>query len=162
MVDTAREKLIEAIDESFDALLDAAKATEARGHKVTGAVLDGAKEGEQEFVELVRKWTAAPTNFLENFSAMLEAQTRAQQRALDIVRDSFGGAGDYTGELQEAMRKMVRANADAARATVELARDAYTRVREGQAEEAQPARKSSRATRVPIAAGADSGKPEGD
>lgn len=157
---TTRDRLFDATNEYFDALFAAIKATEERGHKISVAVIDEAQKEQKEFLEVGRQWVDAPTHLTENLTAMLEAQTRAQERALDIIKDTFGGAGDYRADMQDAVQRMIKANAEAGRATVQVARDAYTRVRH-RGEEATPTRRS-RATRVPVAAGTNSGEPEAD
>jgi hypothetical protein len=149
---TTRDRLFEAANEYFDAMFAAVKATEGRGHKVSQALIAEAQQEQREFTEVARQWVDAPTHLTENLTAMLEAQTRVQERALDIIKDTFGGAGDYRAEMQDAVQRMIKANADAGRATVEVARDAYTRVRHRGEEEP---RKGTRATRVPVAAATD-------
>ena len=163
MADTNRDKFFDALNESYDALLTAVEAAEARGHKLSNAVIDEAREGEKEVVALARKWADAPTNVFENLEAMVEAQGRAQQRGLEFARDALGGAGEFGADVQEALRRVIKANAKAGEATAEVAqeaaRKAYTRVRRGEESElGGPTH--SKVTKAPVAVGIDTNSVE--
>ncbi len=156
MAGTTRDKFFDALNESYDALLTAVEAAEARGHKFSNAIIDEARQGETEVVALARTWSDAPGNVFENLKAMVEVQGRAQRRGLELARDALGGAGEFGNDVQEALRRVIKANARAGEATAEVAQDvvhkAYTRVRGG--EEPEPGGpKHSKATKVPVAAG---------
>lgn len=152
MAGTTRDKFFDAINESYDALFAAIEATEARGHALSKAVIDEAKTGEMEIVALARQWVDAPANVFDNLQAMLDAQARAQRRVLELASDALSGAGEYGSDIQDALRRAIKANAKAGEATVEVARKAYTRVRGGEGIESDGRRKPT-ATRVPIAEG---------
>jgi hypothetical protein len=122
-----RDKFFDAINEVYDALLAGIEATEERGHRVSKTLLAEARKGETELSKLARTWAESPSSVYENLEAMIEAQGRAQQRVLELTRDAFKGAGAYRGELQEALRRMIRANRSATDAMVEVARTATSR-----------------------------------
>lgn len=156
MAGTTRDKFFDALNESYDALLTAVEAAEARGHKLSNAVIDEARKGEKEVVALARKWADAPANVFENLEAMVETQARAQQRGLELARDALGGAGEFGNDVREALRRVIEANAKAGEATAEAAQEvvhkAYTRVRRG--EDTAPSEpKHSKTTKAPVAAG---------
>jgi|SRR3990172_7023567 len=130
MVDTIRDKFFDAINETYDALLSAIDASETRGHRVSRTVLEEARKGEKELMGLARKWVDEPTGYFENLEAAVDAQARAQQRALELARDLLGGAGEYRREVQDALRRLIKANATATEATVEALRVTYTRAME--------------------------------
>ena len=155
-----RDELLNAVNKSFAALFSAADETEARGHKLGRTVLAEARKGEQEAIELARKWADSPTNFFDNFEAVVEVQARAQRRALELARDTVGGAGEYGGELRRALGRLVTANRQAAGAVVDAVRDRYAglsgRVRR-EVEElrpvvTRPSRRRARTTRRHAAA----------
>ncbi len=160
MAGTTRDKFFDAVNDSYDALLFAIEAAEARGYRASNAVIDEARRGEKEAIALARKWTDAPTSVFENLQAMLEAQGRAQQRRLELARDALEGAGEFGTDVRDALRLVVKANAKAGEATAEaaqeVARRAYSRIRredDADAEEASSGRKHAKATKVPVAAG---------
>lgn len=160
MAGATRDKFFDAVNESYDALVTAIEAAEARRHKVSNAVIDEARRGEKEMVTLARKWVDAPTSVFDNLEAMLEVQGRAQQRRLDLARDALGGAGEFGTDLREVLGRVIKANAKAGEATAEaaqeVARKAYTRIRPGDETEIEvesDGRKHTKATKVPVAAG---------
>ena len=122
-----RDRFFDAINETCDALVAGLEATEERGHRVSRTLLSEARKGETELSKLARTWTESPRSIYENVEAMIDAQGRAQQRALELTRDAVKGAGAYRGELQEALRRMIRANRSATDAMVEVARTATSR-----------------------------------
>ena len=165
MVGTTQDKFFEAVNESYDALLTAVQAAEARGHKFSSAVIDEARKGEKEVVTLARKWADAPTDVFENLEAMLEAQGRAQQRGLELARDAWGDAGEFGADVQDALRRVIKANAKAGEATVEVAQEvaqrAYTRVRGREDPDIESdGAKPAKATKVAVAAGTDTNSGE--
>ncbi len=152
MAGTTREKFFDAINESYDALLTAIEATEARGHALSSVAIDEARTGEKEVVALAQKWVDAPSNVFENLQAMLEAQTRAQRRVLQLASDALSGAGEYGTDVQDALRRVIKANAKAGEATVEAAQKMYARGRGGEGTESD-GHKNPSATKVPVAEG---------
>ena len=159
---TAREKFFEAINESYDALLSAVEATEARGHNVSQVVLQEARKGEREVVELAQKWTGAPTSFFDNFATVVEIQARAERRALELARDALDGANEYRAQVREALERVIKANRTATDATVDALRNAFSRLRGAEEEEAEPGRRRpARLTHVPVGAKSESAESTG-
>jgi hypothetical protein len=151
-----RDKFFDAINETYDALITGIEATEERGHRVSQTLLTEARKGEKELAALAKTWVDTPTSFFENLEAMIDAQTRAQRRALELARDSLKGAGEYRGDVQDALRRMIRANRDVAEAMVEVARSATSRAAEQAERLPRPRRMrpaARRPARVPVAEG---------
>jgi hypothetical protein len=119
-----RDKFLDAVDETYAALLTALEATEQRGHQVSQLALAEARKGEQEVITLARAWADTPADAYDHLAAMIDAQMRAQQRALELARDWLKGAGEYRTDVREAVRRMIRANRAAGEAMVEVARTA--------------------------------------
>jgi hypothetical protein len=118
-----RDRFLDAVDETYGALLTALEATEQRGHKVSARALEEARKGEKEIVALARRWADSPTNVYENLTAMIDVQFRAQQRVLELAHDALSGAAEYRTEVQEALRQVIKANRKAGDATAEAARE---------------------------------------
>jgi hypothetical protein len=148
-----RDKFFDAINETYDALLTGIEAAEERGHRVSTTLLTEARKGEKELSTLARAWADSPSSVYENLEAMIDAQTRAQRRGLELARDSLKGAGEYRGEVQEALRRMIRANRTAAEAMLEVARSTGSRAAR-QADRLRPRRqarrRAARLARVPV------------
>ena len=127
---TGRDRLLDAINEGYGALLAAAEDTEARTHKVSRAVLAEARKGEHEVAELTRKWIGSPTSLFDNFEAAVDVEARAQRRALELGRDTLQGAAAYGSELRRALSRFVRAYRQAGGVASDLTRDVYVRLTE--------------------------------
>jgi hypothetical protein len=151
-----RDKFFDAIDETYNALVTALEATEARGDKVSQTLFAEARKGEREASKLARSWVDSPTSLYENLEAMIDAQARAQSRALQLARDSLKGAGAYREEVQEALRRMIQANRNIAEAIVEVSRTGASRAARGAESLPRPRRMQARTvrpSRVPVAEG---------
>jgi hypothetical protein len=127
---TGRDRLLDAINEGYGALLSAVEDTEGRGHRVSRTVLAEARKGEHEVVELARKWIGSPTSFFDNFEATVEVEARAQRRALELGRDTLQGAVGYGGELLRALKRFARAYRQTGDVAVDFTRDAYAHLTE--------------------------------
>ena len=91
----ASTKYYEALNETSDAMIDAVRAANDRGHRFTTALIEQAQENQREAVEFTRKWAASPFDVIGLMSSLTENTTKAQGRALDATRQLFG-------ELSEA------------------------------------------------------------
>jgi hypothetical protein len=151
----SRDKFLEAIDASYGALITAIEATEARGDRVSKTLLAEARKGEKELSALARSWVDAPASVYENLEAMIDAQARAQRRALELARESVNGAGAYRSEVRDALRQMIKANRAAGDVILEALREATSRAAQ-QAERLPRPRRlrphAVRPSRVPVAA----------
>jgi len=106
----ATSKFFEALNDSSDALIDAVRAANDRGHRVSTALIQSAQEGQREAVELTRKWLTAPLDIAGFYSSLIESATRTQGRTLDITRQWFGEMADAQKETREILQRVVTAN----------------------------------------------------
>lgn len=123
----AATKFFDALNEGYDALIDAVRASNDRGHRFSAALLEDVQRGQRESMELTRKWADAPLDFSNFYGTVLEATTKAQGRALEVSRQWFGELADAQGETRDALQKMVNANRHAGEAAVDLARGLFSR-----------------------------------
>ena len=126
----ATAKLFDAMNESSDALVDAVRAANDRGHRFSTALIEQAQESQREAVELTRKWIDAPLDFLGLLTSITETTTKAQGRALDATRQWFGEMAEAQQESRDVIQRMVNANRAAGEATVELTRGIFSRANE--------------------------------
>jgi hypothetical protein len=126
----AATKFFEAINETSDAVIDAIRAANDRGHRVSAALIEQAQENQREAVELAKKFIAAPLDVPGLYSSMVENATKAQGRALDATRQWFGELAEAQKETREIFQRMVKANRTASEATVETARGLFNRASE--------------------------------
>ena len=132
---TAADKYFEALTESYDAIIEAIKAGNERGFRVSNNLLAEAQRGQREAVELGRTFAADPTDVGGFYRTMMESTTKAQGRALELTRQMFDEMSDSRNEGREVIEKIVKANRAAGEAAVEAVRDVATvtadRVRTG-------------------------------
>lgn len=126
----AAGKFFEALNESADALIDATRAANDRGHRVSTALIESAQEGQRETVDLLKKWIAAPFDIAGLYSTLIESATRAQGRALEVTRQWFGELADAQKETREILQRVVTANRAVNEATADVARGVFSRATE--------------------------------
>jgi len=119
MARTTADKFLDAIGESYGAILAVMESTEGSGHKVSRTVLAEVRKAEREALALARKWVDTPTSLFENLAAAIAVQNAAEQRALELARESLTGSDAYRREVQQALGRLVRANRVSAQALSE-------------------------------------------
>ncbi len=120
---TAVDKYFEALTESYDAIIEAIKAGNERGYRVSSTLLGEAQRGQREAVDLGRKFADDPTDIGGFYRAMMESTTKAQGRALELARQMFDELSESRSEARETIEKVVKAQRAAGEAAVEAARD---------------------------------------
>jgi len=124
------DRIFDALNESYEALLEAIKAGNERGYRVSKNLIEETERGQREVLELGRKFAGDPADLAGFSTAVMEATTKAQSRALDLTRqwfEEFSGAGT---EAREAIQRVARANREAGQAAVEVARGMFSRTTE--------------------------------
>jgi hypothetical protein len=126
----AEEKFFDALNESYDALLEAIKAGTERGHRVSKELIEQAQKAQRETVDLGKKLVEAPTDLAGFYGALVEATSKAQSRTLELAREWLGELGESGKEARDALQQVMKANQAAARAAVDAARSGFARARE--------------------------------
>ena len=117
--ETAVDKYFEALNDSYDAIIEAIKASNERGYRVSTTLLSEAQRGQREAVDLGKKFAEDPTDIGGFYRAMMESTTKAQGRALELARQMFSEISESGGETRETIEKVVRAQRSAGEAAVE-------------------------------------------
>src|ERR1700694_3356944 len=123
----AATKFFEALNETSDAVIDAIRAANDRGHRVSAAFIEQAQENQREAVDLAKKFIAAPMDVSGFYSSVVENATKAQGRALGGNRQWFGELAEAQKETREIVQRVIRANRTANDATIETARGLFNR-----------------------------------
>jgi len=163
---TAADKYFEALTESYDAIIEAIKAGNERGFRVSNNLLAEAQRGQREAVELGRTFASDPTDIGGFYRTMMESTTKAQGRALELARQMFDELSESRTEGREVIEKVVKAQRAAGEAAVEATRDlvsttaervrtGVTRVTTGAAEEVSKATAAATSAVKPAAVKAD-------
>jgi hypothetical protein len=116
------QKYYDALIASYDILSDAVAKANDRGLKVTKQFATDVARGQREALELGRKLVGEPSDFGEYYTAVLEATTAAQGRALAFTQAAYQEALGAGGEARDTVEKLVEANRETAQAAVEVAR----------------------------------------
>ncbi|MBF6600803.1 MAG: hypothetical protein IVW36_09875 [Dehalococcoidia bacterium] len=119
----AIDKYFEALTDSYDAIIDAIKAGNERGLRVSSSLLSEAQRGQREAVQLGRKFAGDPTDVRGFYRAMMESTTKAQGRALELTRQMFDELSESGSETRDTIEKVVKAQRAAGEAAVAAARD---------------------------------------
>lgn len=125
--DEATSKYYEALNETSDAVIDAIRAANNRGHRFTTALIEQAQENQRDAAEITKKWAAAPFDMIGLMSSITESTTKAQGRALDATRQLFSEISDAQKESRDVMQRVIAANRTAGEASVDIARGALSR-----------------------------------
>jgi hypothetical protein len=132
---TAVDKYFDALTESYDAIIEAIKAGNDRGYRVSNSLLAEAQRGQRESVELGKKFAEDVTDVGGLYRAMMESATKAQGRTLELARQMFDELAESRTEAREVIEKVIKAQRSAGEAAVEATRDvasvAAERVRTG-------------------------------
>jgi hypothetical protein len=149
-------KIVDAITESSNALLEAARAANERGFRFSKTVLEGAEQAQQDALDLGRKFAKEPSDLSGFSSAIVEKTNEAQGRVVEFARQWASELSDAGQEAREAFSKVAQANRDAAQASFEGVRSLFGRGIEnvqdaventtGWRNEERPARKTREAT----------------
>lgn len=116
------QKYYDSLIASYDLLVDAVAKANDRGIKVTKQFATDVAKGQREALELGRKLAAEPSDLGQFYTAVLEATTAAQGRALAFTQTAYSEALGASGEARDTVEKLVKANQDTAKAAVEVAR----------------------------------------
>lgn len=116
------QKYYDSLIASYDVLVDAVTKANERGIKVSKQFTTDVIQGQREALALGKKLAAEPTDFAQYYTAVLEATTAAQGRALAFTQTAYQEALGASGEAREVVEKLVEANRETAAAAVEVAR----------------------------------------
>lgn len=118
------DKFFEAINDSYDALLDAVKSANDRGYRVSRRLIDEVERGQRDAVELTQRLASAPRDVSGFYTAAVRNVTDVQSRTLDLTRQWLDEVADSGREVRDTVRKVVEANRDAGQAAISATRDA--------------------------------------
>ncbi len=121
------DKFFNAVNEAYDALLDAAKSTNDRGYRVSRQLLDELERGQRDAIDLTRQVATSPRDVAGFYTSAVRSATDAQGRVLDLTRQLLDEVSDSQREGREVIRRVVEANRVAGQAAVEATRQVVSR-----------------------------------
>lgn len=117
------QKYYDSLLASYDLLVDAVAKANDRGIKITKQFATDVAKGQREALELGKKLAGEPSDMGQFYTAVLEATTAAQGRALTFTQTAYQEALGASGEARDVVEKLVQANQETAKAAVEVARN---------------------------------------
>jgi hypothetical protein len=138
------DKFFDAVNDAYDALLDAARSANERGYRVSRRLIDEMERGQREAFDITRRAAAAPRDLAGSLGSAVGTLTDAQGRTLDLWRQLLDEVTDSAREGRDTARKVIEANRSAGQAAIEATRDTITRG----AERVQNMRPSSNGTKA--------------
>jgi hypothetical protein len=123
-------RVYDSLNDGYDAIIDAVRAANDRGHRVSTALIEDAQRSQREAVDLVKRWADAPLDILGLYSAFVENTTKAQSRALEATREWFGELANAQQESRQVIQRIATANRAAGEAAMDAARGAFSRAGE--------------------------------
>lgn len=149
------QKYYDALIASYDILLNAVEKANERGLKISRQLAADVVKGQREALELGKKLAAEPTDIGQFYTAVLEATTAAQGRALAFTQAAYQEALGAGNDSRETIQKLVEANRTTAQAAMQVAREWATAnpmtefMRRGVEAMQPPARKAATKDKTP-------------
>lgn len=121
------DKFFGAVNEAYDALLDAVKSANDRGYRVSRKLIDEVERGQREALDVTRQIASTPRDVAGFYATAVRTVTDAQGRTLELTRQFLDEIVDSGRESRDTVRKVVEANRKAGQAAIEATREAVTR-----------------------------------
>ncbi len=159
------DKFFGAVDDAYDIVLDTLKAGVDRGYRVSQGLIEQARTGQREAVELAATIAKSPTDLAKSSGAVVETVTKTQGRVLGLSRQWLDEAMDAQQEGRETLRRLIDANRQAGEAVIQSSRGLAGRAQERARQIVRPRRggnsaKAEEAPRPRRKARAGEAKPE--
>lgn len=120
---TQVEKYYDSLIANYDVMVEALAKSSERGIKVSQHLAEDIARGQREALELGKKLATDTKDMSALYTALVEATTAAQGRALAFAQYTYQEASDSGVEARDYVQKLVEANRETAKAAVELARE---------------------------------------
>ena len=114
-------RYFEAVNASYDALVEAAENGNKHGNAVWSRLVADARGAQKDALSLSEKVIGKPAD-PQTYGALLEATMKSQERALGFAKLLFEEASTSGTEARTAFEQIVSANRAVAEASAEVAR----------------------------------------
>ena len=122
MANEQAQKYFDTLIANYDIFVDAIEKANERGMKVAKELATDVVKGQREALELGKKFAGEPTDYAQYYTAVLEATTAAQGRALAFTQNAYQEALNASSDARDVVAKLVEANKATAQAAVEVAK----------------------------------------
>src|SRR5881409_32578 len=83
------DRLSDAILERQAGIFDVIRSATDRNHRFTRSLIESARQGNREWLEVGRRWVTRPTDVTGVYDAIADAVGNAQQRTIALSREWF-------------------------------------------------------------------------
>ena len=111
------DRLSQAILERQAGIFDVMRSVTDRNHRFTRSLIESARQGNRDLLEVGRRWAKRPTDVTGIYDAIADAVGNSQQRTIALSREWF----EDVVETQRENRQLVRQGLGDAREVVERA-----------------------------------------
>jgi len=122
MANEQAQKYFDTLIANYDIFVDAIEKANERGMKVAKELATDVVKGQREALELGKKFAGEPTDYAQYYTAVLEATTAAQGRALAFTQSAYQEALNASTDARDVVQKLVEANKATAQAAVDVAK----------------------------------------
>lgn len=122
MANEQAQKYFDTLIANYDIFVDAIEKANERGIKVAKELASDVVKGQREALELGKKFAGEPTDYAQYYTAVLEATTAAQGRALAFTQNAYQEALAASTDAREVVQQLMEANKATAQAAVEVAK----------------------------------------
>jgi hypothetical protein len=116
MPDSDSERFLTALDESFQAMMDAIRKGNERGYRFSRKLLNDVEEGQREMGTLARRFARNPRDLSKVYEDGVDLARRNTRQTGELARQWFAEASDAGREARSTAQAVIKANTEAAQA----------------------------------------------
>ncbi len=102
---TTSDRLTDAILERQAGIFESIRSTSDRNHRFTRSLIESARQGNRDWLEVGRRWITNPTDVTGIYEAVSDAVGNAQSRTIALGREWFEDAVETQRENRELFRQ---------------------------------------------------------
>jgi len=102
---TTSDRLTDAILERQAGIFDSIRSTSDRNHRFTRSLIESARQGNRDWLEVGRRLITNPTDITGVYEAVSDAVGNAQSRTIALSREWFEDAVETQRENRELFRQ---------------------------------------------------------
>lgn len=103
--ETATNQLFDSVVERQVAIFDALRSATDRYHRFNRSLIEGARQSNQDWADVGKRWLNNPTDVLGVYEAAAEAVGNSQARSLALAREWVEDRLEAQRETRDSFRK---------------------------------------------------------
>ena len=102
---SAPDRVFDAIIDRQTGIYDAIRSGSERYHRFNRSLIEGARQGSRDWLEVGRRWAANPLDVMGVYEAASEALGNSQARGLALTREWIEDVVESQRETREVVRQ---------------------------------------------------------